>query len=258
MMNSLGKFAFLKTFCSALACAGMLACSGAMAAPIGIDLVKNGGFSLASGNGQIDYNTTIVNWSSGGYNFLFAEGTADTTGAVSWFGGPLTLWGANNGGAHALASSSNGGNFIGADGDYGVAPIRQLIDGLLVGHQYEVSFEWAAAQQWGFSGETTEHWRVNLGDDAATWQATGIYSNANHASSGWMNHSMVFTATSTSEWLSFLAAGTPEGEPPFSLLDGVSMRELARTEVPEPASIALLAAGLGLLVLRRRRAGSAG
>jgi len=56
--------------------------------------------------------------------------------------------------------------------------------------------------------------------------------------------------TSATEVLSFLAIGTPGGVPPFSLLDGVSI-----TEVPEPTSLALLGAGLGLvgLMTRRRR-----
>ncbi|HWT29205.1 MAG TPA: PEP-CTERM sorting domain-containing protein, partial [Methylophilaceae bacterium] len=94
-------------------------------------------------------------------------------------------------------------------------------------------------------------WRVNLGNDPSTWQATGIYTNASHSSSNWMQFSMVFTATSTSEMLSFLAAGTPSGEPPFSLLDGVSMYE-----VPEPASwLLMLLAMATIMAMRRRRRG---
>jgi hypothetical protein len=256
-MNShVASIALLKKFCSGVAFTALFGLASASAAPI--NLVKNGDFSISSGTGQIGYNTTVADWSTGGYNFLFGEGTADTTGALTWFGSnPLMLWGANNGGAHALAASANGGNFIGADGDYAVAPISQLIDGLIAGQTYEVSFEWAAAQQYGFSGETTEYWRVNLGSDASTWQATGIYQNANHASSGWMNHTMQFTASSASEWLTFMAVGTPEGEPPFSLLDGVTMTQVPNqlAQVPEPGSVAMFLAGLGLvaLVARRRR-----
>lgn len=256
MTGHFANFASLKKLCAGLALTALCALAGAGASAAPINLVKNGDFELAGGNGQLGYNTSVADWSSsGGYNFLFAQGTADTSGAVSWFGAPLTLWGANNGGAHALAVSGDGGNFIGADGNYGVAPIRQLIDGLTVGQTYEVSFEWAAAQQFGFSGATTEYWRVNLGnDDAATWQATSIYQNANHGSSGWMNASMLFTASSVSEWLTFMAVGTPEGEPPFSLLDGVSMTAVERTgEVPEPASLAMFIAGLGLIALFMRR-----
>lgn len=260
MSCHLSNILSLRKLRALVAFAGLFAFGSASlsAAPIPINLVKNGDFSLADGNGQIDHNTTVAHWNTSGYNFLFAQDTADTLGAMSWFGTPLTLWGANNGGANALATSSNGGNFIGADGDYGAAPIRQLIDGLIVGKTYEVSFEWAAAQQFGFTGETTEYWRVNLGMDAATWQATSIYQNANHSSSGWMSHSMFFTASNASEWLTFMAVGTPEGEPPFSLLDGVSMKQVPdnAAEVPEPAPLSMLLAGLALVVLFLRRRAS--
>jgi hypothetical protein len=50
---------------------------------------------------------------------------------------------------------------------------------------------------------------------------------------------MTFTPTSTSETLSFLAIGTPGGVPPLALLDGVSL-----SDIPEPASWALLVSGL--------------
>jgi hypothetical protein len=66
---------------------------------------------------------------------------------------------------------------------------------------------------------------------------------------GWRYTTLIFTATSTSEVLSFLAVGTPSGEPPFSLLDGVSM------VVPEPGSLTLMLGsmiGLGVLAWRER------
>ena len=47
----------------------------------------------------------------------------------------------------------------------------------------------------------------------------------------------------------FLAAGTPDGLPPFSLLDGVTVNE-----VPEPATFGLVAlGGLAWVVVRLRR-----
>jgi hypothetical protein len=42
---------------------------------------------------------------------------------------------------------------------------------------------------------------------------------------------MNFTADNTSDLLSFFAVGTPNGEPPFVLLDGVSLN----ADTPEPA-----------------------
>ncbi len=63
---------------------------------------------------------------------------------------------------------------------------------------------------------------------------------------------MNFTASGASDLLSFLAVGTPTGEPPFSLLDGVD------AEVPEPSSVLLIAGvavvAAGLRKLRRRAA----
>lgn len=233
-----------------LTAAGVLLASSAQAAPI--NLITNGGFETNTGNGQVGSNTTIAGWTSSGYNFLFANGTADTTGAMSgWYNAPLMLWGANNGGANALASSNNGGYVFGADGDYGVAPLEQLVTGLTIGRSYQLNFEWAAAQQYGFYGETTEAWIVNFSGQV---QATGIHTLASQSSSSWMNETMTFTANSTTALLSFIARGTPEGMPPFSLLDGVSMTELpVLNDVPEPASWLLFGAACAAAVAGSRR-----
>lgn len=233
-----------------LAAAGLMLGINAQATPI--NLVSNGGFELNTGSGQVGSNTTIASWTSGGYNFLFADGTADTTGAMSgWYNAPLKLWGANNGGANALASSNNGGYIFGADGDYGVAPLEQMISGLTVGRTYQLNFEWAAAQQYGFYGDTTEAWIVYFSGQV---QATGIHALASQSSSGWMNETMTFTANSTTALLSFIARGTPEGMPPFSLLDGVSMTEVpVLNDVPEPASWLLFGAACAAAVAAARR-----
>lgn len=241
--------------------AASLALLGASAYAGPVNLVKNGGFeSTSKGTGQIGFNTEVTDWTSpGGYNFVFGAGEADTIGAKSWFNKPenppLTLWGANNGGANALAQSGNGGNFLAADGAYGVERIEQMIHGLVVGQKYVLSFEWAAAQQFGFDGATTENWSVSIDGNTFT---TDTYHNANHASSNWMKETFSFTAKGTEGLLSFLAAGTPEGFPPFSLLDGVSLfafvDEDKQGSVPEPATWLTLLTGLVLLGVARRRA----
>jgi len=137
---------------------------------------------------------------------------------------------------------------VAADGAFQVGAISQTISGLNVGQQYTVGFDWAAAQQHGFTGATTEQWKVSLGGQT---QSTAVYNNANHGFSGWMHESFTFTATTGSEALSFLAFGTPSGEPPFSLLDGVTMV----AAVPEPETWALMLCGMGLIggLQRRRR-----
>ncbi len=243
------------------AAAAFVLASAVQAGPV--NLVQNGGFELSTnGNGQLDFNTAVSGWTApGGYNFVFASGTADTRGAMTWFGSqndiPLTLWGANNGGANALAHSANGGNFIAADGAYGVVPIQQAINSLVIGTTYMLKFEWAAAQQWGFHGETSEKWSVSI--DGNTFE-TATYNNQSHASSGWMQEAFTFTAKSGGSLLSFLAAGTPEGHPPFSLLDGVSLFAISTpddgsppADIPEPASSLVMLTGLGLLAVARRR-----
>jgi hypothetical protein len=72
--------------------------------------------------------------------------------------------------------------------------------------------------------------------------------------SGWIDVTMDFTATAVDETLSFLPGGS--GNPPFVLLDSVSL-----TAVPEPSTWAMMLLGFGGLGvvarLRRRRAAAA-
>ena len=61
---------------------------------------------------------------------------------------------------------------------------------------------------------------------------------------------MNFTPTATTQTLTFLSIGTPDGLPPMAALDGVSLT------VPEPATWAMMLLGFGGMgaTLRRRRA----
>ncbi len=112
-------------------------------------LVINGGFeSTTNGPGQFNYQTQLTDWTSGSiaYNYIYASGTADTTGSPGRFGN-IRLWGPNNGSANGLpASSPDGGNFVAADGAVGQYPISQTISGLIVGDTYTVGFWWAGAR----------------------------------------------------------------------------------------------------------------
>ncbi len=189
----------------------------------------------------------VTGWTTTGYNFVFTPGSADTTGALGEYGG-LTLWGQNNGSNNGLpATSPSGGNFLAMDGAYAVAAVSQTINGLTPGKATTVSFDWAGAQQSGFNGATTEQFEVSLGSEV---EFTPVVNNANHGFTGWQHESMSFVPTSSSELLSFLAIGTPNGVPPFSLLDGVVVG------TPEPATWTLLLASLagigGWALLRRR------
>jgi len=111
----------------------------------------------------------------------------------------------------------------------------------------------------------TAAWNVYFG----TGPASNAYSaptavastmvNPYQGSSSWVAQTMTFTATAASETLSFFATGS-NGQPPFLLLDGISLTQNTSggTSVPEPGSIALLGAGLvGFMAIRRSRKNAA-
>jgi hypothetical protein len=123
------------------------------------------------------------------------------------------------------------------------------VNGLVVGSVYTLTFDYALGQQAGFSGVNTDNfWQVSLG---GVIQDTTPLSIASGGFSGWQTATMKFTATSASEILSFLAAASAPGAPPFLLLDGVALN----LSVPEPSTCSLMLGGLGVLgwLARRRR-----
>jgi hypothetical protein len=200
------------------------------------NLVTNGGFENYTGTPPKDFtsNSLPVDWSTGGYVYLDAPGTADTAPGIAVYG-PFP------------ATSPALGNFIEADGSSGLNyPINQTINGLTVGQNYSVSFYQAAGQEQGALGATTEQWQVSLGSQT---QFSPLMSIPQGGIWPWTPQSLTFTASSSSEVLSFLAIGSG-GVPPIVFLDGVDME----TTVPEPsAAIVLLGAGAGATLLRRRR-----
>ena len=254
----------MQVFDAARAATVMLVLAGSASATT--NLVTNGDF--AGDPGQINFNTSVAGWTSpggsgGSYAFVFAPGTADSlTNAPVGTYGINPLWGPNDGSANGLpAASPVGGNFIGLDGDFQQSPLQQTITGLTAGKTYDLTFYYAFSQQYGFTGATTQNFSVNLGgtyaDDGftgGTTLTTPDYNLPSHGFSGWMQDNMKFTATGTSEVLSFLAYGS-QPVPPFALLDGVSM-----TAGPEPADWALLLLGVGAVggVARLRRRATLG
>jgi hypothetical protein len=141
--------------------------------------------------------------------------------------------------------SPDGGNFVAVDGDTGYnTALQQTITGLVTGAEYQVFFYQAAVQQAGYTGTTTEQWQVSLG---GTSQTSALMTDASQSDVGWMSQSLIFTANASSQVLSFLALGTPAGEPPFVLLDGVSMAQVA-----EPGTSWLIGLGLLSIPIARR------
>ena len=281
----------LKTPLRAVACSLLFAVAP-LAHDAAANLVTNGtftGVSLKTGYsgpalttlfGQFGDNTgpatgsvlTVASWNTSGYNFVYAPGTADsghnTTGAnsgspnqapgqfVTAAGyGSTYMWGTNNGGTNVITAVPGGGNFIAADGAYEQGAVTQTVNNLQIGKTYALSFYYAAAQQETFTGATTENWKVTwtpalLG--TATSQTTSTITLPAKGFSGWFQQIFNFVATDTTETISFLAQGTPSGQPPFSLLGNVSL-----DVVPEFSNW-MVFAGFGAVVtafevFRRRR-----
>ena len=155
-------------------------------------------------------------------------------------------------------ASPNGGNYFLGDGDSNFsAALSQTVTGLLVNHFYQVSFYQAAGEENCLaddgtgcpppSGHITGQWNVTFGSttlSSATMTTQVNTSNPGSILTGWNKQTLTFQATSTSQLLSFLASGTPNGAPPLVFLDGITI-----AESPEPATCVLLGLGLGMLLL---------
>jgi hypothetical protein len=87
---------------------------------------------------------------------------------------------------------------------------------------------------------TTERLRVGLGSEV---QSTETLTTAFAGFNAWRPMTMAFMATSSSEVLSFLAIGAPNGNPPTVLLDSVVL------QIPEPSTGHLIIVGLLFLII---------
>lgn len=217
-----------------------------------INLVANGSFELVvSGvvspgahlcaNGSNVGNTCTSNlqsWSGtcGSYG---CAGTS-TPGSILFPNTGGSAWNSSMGLAGSVPNSPDGGNFIGIDGDPQYSnTIYQTINSLIPGYAYQLSFYQASGQQKGLSGVTTNQWKVTFG--SSTFLAA-VMTNQSQSYTPWTVQTTTFIATATSQVLTFLALGSPAGQPPTSLLDGVSL-----TAIPEPATAALILAALSAL-----------
>ena len=222
------------------------------------NLVTNGSFAITGGSQSYQFGTyggttsigeSLPGWASTSYAYVFTPTSTVATGAY----GNLSLYSKTTTPSNSFNNASpTGGNFIAEDSSYGTSPITQTVTGLVSGQSYSLSFNWAGAQQTGFTGATSDLWQVSLGGGIS--QSTPTVNDVSTGFTGWMHQTMTFVATSTSEQLSFLAYGTPgSSQPPFALLANVSL-----VAAPEPAGIAIMLVGIaGMVGMSWRRRNSA-
>ena len=243
----------------------LLLATGALAAvvsgPAFADLITNGSFESNGGTGQVGFNTFATGWTvvpdprdmtgATPYSFIFGNATAFNVGSPG-DAGRVSLFGSS-----PANDTPQPDFFYGEDTTFQSTLLEQTVGGLTIGQEYGLSFEWAAAQQTGFSGATTDQWVAKLGSQT---ESTAVVTNPSHGFTGWMGATLDFTATATSELLTLDGVGTclagscgetESGAPPFALIDSVALNG-----VPEPSTWAMMLlgfAGLGYAGFRRRR-----
>jgi len=242
-----------------IALAALLVAAAAGPARAGANLITDGTFDQGipyTANSQIstDGYKNLPGWSvtaadgSTPFDLWFIASTSTTVGANTQYGSTNQFLRADAGADSASA------DFVGLDGAAGGAQgtLSQSLSNLVVGTDYKVSFAWAAGQLATGSGAYQVAIAFNLGTSVLT-STTGAPTTSTFRSaatggySAWTTQTYTFRATSANEILSFLSYGTA-GEPPFALIDGITM-----FAVPEPGTLALLGGSLLLAAAIRRR-----
>ncbi len=170
-----------------------------------------------------------TDWTGADFTYVDAPGTADDPSAP---GIPVY--------PPFPVNSPAGGNFIQSDGTPGLSvAITQTINGLTNGQNYSLTFYQAGDQELGGAVGSLENWEVSLGSDT---QYSTVMNVPQGAVVPWQPQTMSFTATGTSELLSFFAIGTP-GDPPMVFFSDPDLE----ANVPEPSAFLLLAA-VGIVI----------
>ncbi len=250
-----------------------VATSTCIAVPARADLIQNGNFSQTTATttyngatvGTETTDSNLTGWqftgcgtSNCGFSFL-ATGNFGTNGWYDAQDGHESFAGTSPG------AIPGGGNAFLSDASYETQAIYQSVSGLNVGDTYTLRFSQASFEQAGFTGGFTGNWSVGLGNGTYnstnyTTQQSSTMTVASGGAAGWTQQTMTFVANAASETLFFFATASAGANPPFLLLDGVSLNDTTvaptGSAVPEPSTLALTAIGLlgTVMVARRRRA----
>lgn len=249
---------FPRIFClAALSVVGLMSLAvPAQAGPI--QYVQNGSFeTLTTGNSitvgsggyfcQVGTTCTsnVANWSSVCRSNSCGTGNTPDSLLSNASGSAFN----GNIGLYSSALSPDGGNYVAFDGDTNFnASISQTITGLTAGNSYALTFYQAAAQQKGTTGPTTEQWQINFGSHQ--YNST-LMTNLSQGFVPWTKQTLTIVADATNVTLSFLSVGTPSGQPPVVMLDGISL-----IATPEPQTFLMVGVGMvaiPLIAQRRRR-----
>jgi hypothetical protein len=230
-----------------------------------VNVLTNGNFDTAPGGSTVstefgaDGYAALPGWTvtasnSTPFDLWWAASNAASVSALTQYG---------NSGQELVPSypGADHGNpyFVGLDGSSSALGIlSQTVNGLVVGDHYQLTFDWAGSQMiTGSQLPYTIALAYNLGTSILTSgtgaPVTSTFTATQYGqSSTWQTVTMNFTATAGTEILSFLALGTPAGDPPIALLDNVAL-----VDVPEPSSLAFVFGALlvGGIAFRRRARG---
>lgn len=217
---------------------------------------------------------------TGGSGLIFIDKPGDSSNPSSACGSTYL----QTYGCPSTLAIPGGYNYVEADGNpVFESGFNYLVTGLTPGQKYTLSFYQAASQQTGFADgvtPTTEQWIVSLGTEGMQFTCCGpvdplygstdyYYNNDPNASvvatnlmttpsgglTDWQYVSIELTANAETNLLSFLAwadNGSTVNVPPIVFLAGVNSAPGLNTDVPEPATLSLVGAGIAGVFLRRR------
>jgi hypothetical protein len=160
----------------------------------------------------------------------------------------------------AWNSSSTGGDFLHgigwdgmASGSYTESALQVGLGGLVIGQQYEISFEQTISNSEWSTGDG--YWEIIFGTESHVSELMTIPDLGVAANWGWQT--FMFTATSTIQTLEVIAHGVQDlradlGIDSFFLGDPGTNPNNPSTSIPEPFTLTLFGLGiLGVLINRK-------